>query len=90
MHFLSFKVSMDYHCLCSPGPAQKRLSSLGKSMGLGSNVPVLVRGEQDGFYYRGTIKEGAEVSDSCCAVVTGTFKKVSSPPAALLHHLSLV
>ncbi|XP_068004136.1 uncharacterized protein C11orf16 homolog [Melanerpes formicivorus] len=48
------------HCLCSPGPAQKRLSTLGSSVGLGSNVPVLVRGEQDGFYYRGTIKEEKE------------------------------
>ncbi|KFV70842.1 Uncharacterized protein C11orf16, partial [Dryobates pubescens] len=42
------------------GPAQKRLSTLGSSVGLGSNVPVLVRREQDGFYYRGRIKEEKE------------------------------
>ncbi|KAM6394163.1 uncharacterized protein C11orf16 homolog [Pluvialis apricaria] len=48
------------HCLPSPGPAWKRLSTLGKSVGLDSNVPVLVRGEQDGFYYRGTVKEEVE------------------------------
>ncbi|XP_061856128.1 uncharacterized protein C11orf16 homolog [Colius striatus] len=47
-------------CLFSPGPAQKRLSTLGRSLGLDSNVPVLVRGEQDGFYYRGTVKEEIE------------------------------
>ncbi|KAM4777792.1 uncharacterized protein C11orf16 homolog isoform 1-T1 [Cyanocitta cristata] len=45
------------HCLPSPGPAWKRL---GGSGGLDSNVPVLVRGEQDGFYYRGTVKEEME------------------------------
>ncbi|KAM6308960.1 uncharacterized protein C11orf16 homolog [Aegotheles albertisi] len=47
-------------CLPSPGPARKRLSALGRSVGLDSNIPVLVRGEQDGFYYRGTVKEGLE------------------------------
>ncbi|KAM6322042.1 uncharacterized protein C11orf16 homolog [Podargus strigoides] len=45
------------HCLPSPGPAGKRLST---SVGLDSNVPVLVRGEQDGFYYRGTVREETE------------------------------
>ncbi|XP_050754413.1 uncharacterized protein C11orf16 homolog [Gymnogyps californianus] len=48
------------HCLPSPGPAWKRLSISGRSVGLDSNVPVLVRGEQDGFYYRGTVKEEVE------------------------------
>ncbi|KGL98029.1 Uncharacterized protein C11orf16, partial [Charadrius vociferus] len=47
-------------CLPSPGPAWKRLSTLGRPVGLDSNVPVLVRREQDGFYYRGTIKEEIE------------------------------
>ncbi|KFZ46247.1 Uncharacterized protein C11orf16, partial [Antrostomus carolinensis] len=46
-------------CLPSPGPAWKRLSA-SRSVGLDSNVPVLVRGEQDGFYYRGTVKEELE------------------------------
>ncbi|XP_056348840.1 uncharacterized protein C11orf16 homolog [Oenanthe melanoleuca] len=45
------------HCLPSPGPAWKRL---GESGGSDSNVPVLARGEQDGFYYRGTVKEEVE------------------------------
>ncbi|XP_054489958.2 uncharacterized protein C11orf16 homolog isoform X2 [Agelaius phoeniceus] len=45
------------HCLPSPGPAWK---SLGESGGTDSNVPVLARGEQDGFYYPGTVKEGIE------------------------------
>ncbi|CAN8214626.1 unnamed protein product [Coccothraustes coccothraustes] len=45
------------HCLPSPGPAWK---SLGKSGGTDSNVPVLARGEQDGFYYPGTVKEEIE------------------------------
>ncbi|XP_072785740.1 uncharacterized protein C11orf16 homolog isoform X1 [Taeniopygia guttata] len=45
------------HCLPSPGPAWK---SLGESGGTDSNVPVLARGEQDGFYYRGTVKEEIE------------------------------
>ncbi|XP_035746855.1 uncharacterized protein C11orf16 homolog isoform X2 [Egretta garzetta] len=48
------------HCLPSLGPAQKRLSTSGRSVGIDSNVPVLVRGEQDGFYYRGTVKEEIE------------------------------
>ncbi|XP_057274260.1 uncharacterized protein C11orf16 homolog [Pezoporus wallicus] len=48
------------HCPPSPDPAWKRLSSSGRSMGLDSNIPVLVRGEQDGFYYRGTVKEEVE------------------------------
>ncbi|KAF1483042.1 hypothetical protein FQV18_0007116, partial [Eudyptula minor novaehollandiae] len=48
------------HCLPSPGPAWKRLSTSGRSVGLDSNVPVLVRGGQDGFYYRGTVKEEIE------------------------------
>ncbi|KFV99788.1 Uncharacterized protein C11orf16, partial [Fulmarus glacialis] len=47
-------------CLPSPGPAWKRLSASGRSVGLDSNVPVLVRGKQDGFYYRGTVKEEIE------------------------------
>ncbi|KFU87097.1 Uncharacterized protein C11orf16, partial [Chaetura pelagica] len=47
-------------CLPSPGPAWKRLNISGLSVGLGSNVPVLVRREQDGFYYHGTIKEEIE------------------------------
>ncbi|XP_075569419.1 uncharacterized protein C11orf16 homolog isoform X2 [Pelecanus crispus] len=47
-------------CLPSPGPAWKRRSTSGRSVGLDSNVPVLVRGEQDGFYYRGTVKEEIE------------------------------
>lgn len=59
-------------------------------MGLDTNVPVLVRGEQDGFYYRGTVKEEIEVSGSCCAVVVGMCNGVSGPPAVLAHHLSLV
>ncbi|KAF2977096.1 hypothetical protein EK904_007881 [Melospiza melodia maxima] len=45
------------HCLPSPGPAWK---SLGESGGTDSNVPVLARGEQDGFYYPGTVKEEIE------------------------------
>ncbi|XP_074740503.1 LOW QUALITY PROTEIN: uncharacterized protein C11orf16 homolog [Strix uralensis] len=48
------------HCFPSPGPAWKRLSASGRSVGLDSNVPVLVRGEQDGFYYHGTVKEEIE------------------------------
>lgn len=36
---------------------------------LAKNVPVLVRGEHDGFYYHGTVKEEMEVSNSLCAVV---------------------
>lgn len=36
---------------------------------LAKNVPVLVRGEHDGFYYRGTVKEEMEVSNSLCVVV---------------------
>ncbi|XP_062475810.1 uncharacterized protein C11orf16 homolog [Pezoporus occidentalis] len=48
------------HCPPSPDPAWKRLSASGRSMGLDSNIPVLVRGEQDGFYYRGTVKEEVE------------------------------
>ncbi|KAM9266626.1 uncharacterized protein C11orf16 homolog [Cariama cristata] len=48
------------HCLPSPGPAWKRLSTSGRSLGLDNNVPVLVRGERDGFYYRGTVKEEIE------------------------------
>lgn len=78
------------HCLPSPGPAWKRLSTSGRSVGLDSNVPVLVRGGQDGFYYRGTVKEEIEVSDGFCAIVMGMCNRVSSPPAVLTHHLSLV
>ncbi|KAM9556238.1 LOW QUALITY PROTEIN: uncharacterized protein C11orf16 homolog [Guaruba guarouba] len=48
------------HCPASPEPAWKRLSASGRSVGLDSNIPVLVRGEQDGFYYRGTVKEEVE------------------------------
>ncbi|XP_061236138.1 LOW QUALITY PROTEIN: uncharacterized protein C11orf16 homolog [Neopsephotus bourkii] len=48
------------HCPPSPDPAWKRLSASGRSVGLDSNVPVLVRREQDGFYYRGTVKEEVE------------------------------
>ncbi|KFQ30038.1 Uncharacterized protein C11orf16, partial [Merops nubicus] len=47
-------------CLCSTSPAWKRLSTSGRSVGLGSNAPVLVRGGEDGFYYRGTVKEEIE------------------------------
>ncbi|XP_063188697.1 uncharacterized protein C11orf16 homolog [Chroicocephalus ridibundus] len=47
-------------CLPSPGPAWERLSASWRPAGLDSNVPVLVRGEQDGFYYRGTVKEEIE------------------------------
>uniref|UniRef100_A0A672UP92 Chromosome 11 open reading frame 16 n=1 Tax=Strigops habroptila TaxID=2489341 RepID=A0A672UP92_STRHB len=45
------------HYPSSPEPAWKRLSASGRSVALDSNIPVLVRGEQDGFYYRGTVKE---------------------------------
>ncbi|XP_041320580.1 uncharacterized protein C11orf16 homolog isoform X2 [Pyrgilauda ruficollis] len=45
------------HCLPSPGPGWK---SLGESGSTDSNVPVLARGEQDGFYYPGTVKEEIE------------------------------
>ncbi|KAK4822846.1 hypothetical protein QYF61_020646 [Mycteria americana] len=48
------------HCLPSPGPSWKRLSASGRSVGLDSNVPVLVRREKDGFYYHGTVKEEIE------------------------------
>ncbi|XP_053924945.1 uncharacterized protein C11orf16 homolog [Cuculus canorus] len=48
------------HCLPSPGPAWKRQSTSGRSVHLDSNVPVLVRGEQDGFYYQGTVKQEIE------------------------------
>lgn len=34
-------------------------------------MPVLARGEQDGFYYPGTVKEEIEVSDGCCVVAGG-------------------
>ncbi|XP_021258001.1 uncharacterized protein C11orf16 homolog isoform X2 [Numida meleagris] len=47
-------------CLPSPGPAWQRLSTLQRSVILDKNVPVLVRGERDGFYYRGTVKEEIE------------------------------
>ncbi|XP_009956254.1 PREDICTED: uncharacterized protein C11orf16 homolog, partial [Leptosomus discolor] len=50
-------------CLPSPGPAWKRLSATGRSVGLDSDVAVLVRGEQDGFYYRGTVKEEIEENE---------------------------
>lgn len=43
---------------------------------------MLVRGERDGFYYRGTVKEETEVSDGCCVVVMGLCR-VSGPPAVL-------
>uniref|UniRef100_A0A8D2QJP7 DUF4537 domain-containing protein n=1 Tax=Zonotrichia albicollis TaxID=44394 RepID=A0A8D2QJP7_ZONAL len=39
------------------GPAWKSLGELG---GTDSNVPVLARGEQDGFYYPGRVKEEIE------------------------------
>ncbi|KAM4898255.1 uncharacterized protein C11orf16 homolog [Sylvia borin] len=45
------------HCLPSSGPAWRRL---GESGGPENNVPVLARGEQDGFYYPGTVKEEME------------------------------
>ncbi|XP_066042955.1 uncharacterized protein C11orf16 homolog [Chamaea fasciata] len=45
------------HCLPSSGPAWKRL---GESGGPESKVPVLARGELDGFYYPGTVKEEIE------------------------------
>ncbi|KFQ49238.1 Uncharacterized protein C11orf16, partial [Nestor notabilis] len=44
----------------SPDPARRRLSASGRSVALDSNIPVLVRGEQDGFYYHGTVKEELE------------------------------
>uniref|UniRef100_A0A8C4JKV3 Chromosome 11 open reading frame 16 n=1 Tax=Dromaius novaehollandiae TaxID=8790 RepID=A0A8C4JKV3_DRONO len=47
-------------CLLSPDAAWKRPSVLARSAALASNVPVLVRGERDGFYYRGTVKEELE------------------------------
>ncbi|KFQ70607.1 Uncharacterized protein C11orf16, partial [Phaethon lepturus] len=47
-------------CLPTPCPAWKRLSALGTSVGLDSNVPVLVRGERDGFYYHATVREEIE------------------------------
>lgn len=48
---------------------------------LAKNVPVLVRGEHDGFYYRGTVKEEVEVSNSLCAVVMQvyTVSQICSP-----------
>ncbi|XP_055578625.1 uncharacterized protein C11orf16 homolog [Falco cherrug] len=48
------------HCLPSLGPAWKRLSASWRPVGLDSNTPVLARGEQDGFYYHGTVKEELE------------------------------
>ncbi|XP_026706432.1 uncharacterized protein C11orf16 homolog [Athene cunicularia] len=50
-------------CFPSPGPAWKRLSASGRSVSLDSNIPVLVRGEQDGFYYEGTVKEEIEENE---------------------------
>ncbi|KAM6274477.1 uncharacterized protein C11orf16 homolog [Porphyrio hochstetteri] len=47
-------------CLPSSGLPSKKLSTSGSSVSLDSNVPVLVRGEQDGFYYHGTVKEEVE------------------------------
>ncbi|XP_015141967.2 uncharacterized protein C11orf16 homolog isoform X1 [Gallus gallus] len=47
-------------CLPSLGPAWQRLSTSQRSAILAKNVPVLVRGEHDGFYYRGTVKEEME------------------------------
>ncbi|XP_072194927.1 uncharacterized protein C11orf16 homolog [Excalfactoria chinensis] len=47
-------------CLSSLGPAWQRLSTMQRSVILDKNVPVLVRGEHDGFYYRGTVKEEME------------------------------
>lgn len=60
--FFSSRCHWISQCLPSPGPAWKRL---GGSGGTDSNVPVLVRGEQDGFYYQGTVKGELEVSDGC-------------------------
>ncbi|KAM6115154.1 uncharacterized protein C11orf16 homolog [Pterocles gutturalis] len=48
------------HCLPSPGLVWERPSTLERSVGLDSNVPVLARGDQDGFYYLGTVKEESE------------------------------
>uniref|UniRef100_G1N3R7 DUF4537 domain-containing protein n=1 Tax=Meleagris gallopavo TaxID=9103 RepID=G1N3R7_MELGA len=47
-------------CLPSLGPAWPRLSMSQRSAILAKNVPVLVRGEHDGFYYHGTVKEEME------------------------------
>ncbi|KAK2535734.1 hypothetical protein Q9233_003460 [Columba guinea] len=67
-------------CLPFPGLAWERLSTSGRSVGLDSNVPVLVRGEQDGFYYRGTVKEETE-SDR------GTFLvEFAKPPVSRGRH----
>ncbi|XP_067151626.1 LOW QUALITY PROTEIN: uncharacterized protein C11orf16 homolog [Apteryx mantelli] len=46
--------------LLSPDAAWKGPSVPVRSAALASNVPVLVRGEHDGFYYRGTVKEELE------------------------------
>lgn len=73
--FFSSRCQWISHRLPSPGPAWKRL---GGSGGIDSNVPVLVRGEQDGFYYRGTVKEEIEVSDGCCVVAEGMCNREQS------------
>lgn len=49
------------------------LSMSQRSAILAKNVPVLVRGEHDGFYYCGTVKEEVEVSNSLCAVVMRVY-----------------
>lgn len=54
-------------------------------MSLDSNVPVLVRGEEDGFYYRGTVKEEIEVSDSCCVVVMGMGNRMGVQSTSSPH-----
>ena len=88
--FFSARCQWISHGLPSPGPAWRRLSASGRSVGLDSNIPVLVRGEQDGFYYHGTVKEESEVSACCCAVAAGVCDRVSCPLAVLMHHLNLV
>lgn len=73
--FFSSRCQWISHCPPSPGPAWK---SLGESGGTDSNVPVLARGEQDGFYYPGTVKEGIEVSDGCY-VIAGSMCNREQP-----------
>ncbi|XP_068801118.1 uncharacterized protein C11orf16 homolog [Struthio camelus] len=47
-------------CPLSPDAVWKKLSVSERLAGLARNAPVLVRGEHDGFYYRGTVKEELE------------------------------
>lgn len=83
--FFSSRGQWISHCLPFPGPARKRL---GRSGGTDINVPVLARGEQDGFYYRGTVKEEIEVSDGCCVVAGGMSSHRSSPHSTWVQRSS--